>query len=118
MLTQPLSHITFYGIHLAKPATVKFTLLLTAPATIPALQAEQIMCSLGVRSDNTAAQLPAPGTGSDNDSKGLLKNELHQPSRMGQEVPGSVAKLPFAENFRNFMRMHTDFQDDVTSSLM
>lgn len=37
---------------------------------------------------------------------------------MGREVLGSVANLPFAENFRNFMRIHTDFQDDVASLLM
>lgn len=49
VLKQALSHITFCGIQLAKPATVNFSLLLRAPATIPALQAGQIVWSLVVR---------------------------------------------------------------------
>lgn len=51
-------------------------------------------------------------------ARGWWSVRRHLPSRRGQEVLSSVANLLFAKNFRNFMRMHTDIKDDVTSLLM
>lgn len=117
------AHTAFISHHflwdsLSKTRSVKFTVLLPAPATIPALQAGYI-CGVWVSEETTQQHsFLLLELGQTMTARGWWRMNLHQPSRMGQEVLSSVANLPFAENFRNFMRMHTDFQDDVTSLLM